>query len=34
MRKIKALALLATIAMVSAGVCACGGKKAEETSAS
>ena len=33
MRKIKALALLATIAMVSAGVCACGGKKAEETTA-
>ena len=33
MRKIKALALLTTIAVVSAGVCACGGKKAEETTA-
>lgn len=34
MRKIKALALLTTIAIVSTGVCACGGgKKAEETTA-
>lgn len=32
MRKIKVLALLTTIAMVSAGVCACGGgKEADET---